>query len=270
MEDTLKNSYKKNHRPIPNYAVFDTSFYKDLPDVAKIYPIPYSYYEDEKIQRFGFHGISHQYAMLVTQNKLNLKDGNIVSVHLGSGCSITAIKDGQPIDTSMGFTPCDGLMMSTRSGSLDPGILAYLMQEKKFNFEKIFNFINNESGLLGISEVTGEMKDLLYLAGLPVEDEAYQPSARIQGLPDVYREKSILAIKMYIYHIKKYIGAYAAILGKIDTLIFTGKIGFGSSYIRQEIISGIENILGNAKISVVATDEEKRIAEEILENLPNK
>ena len=161
-------------------------------------------------------------------------------------------------------------MMSTRSGSLDPGLLAYLMQEKKFNFEKIFNLINNESGLLGISEVTGEMKDLLYLAGLPVEDETYQPSVRIQGLPDVYKEKSILAIKMYIYGIKKYIGAYAAILGNVDALIFTGKIGFGSSYIRQEIISGIKNVLGNAKISAVATNEEKRIAEEILENLPNK
>lgn len=263
MKDVFKNSGRAGHRDIPNYAVFDTGFYSELPEVAKVYPLPFYLLKDEGIKRYGFHGISHHHAYVTVKKMLGNKFNNMISIHLGAGSSVTAIKDGKAVDTSMGFTPLEGLMMSTRAGDLDPGIILYLMKKMKFNYDDLTNLLNRESGLKGISEISGDMKDLLYLAGYKVEDSKYQPSPRIATLPTIYQNKARLAIEMYIYRIKKYIGSYYAILGGMDVLVFTGKIGAGSGVIRDLVLTDLTHLTDDAKIMVVATDEELQIAREI-------
>ncbi len=257
---------KKGHRKIPNYAVFDTAFYKDLPEIAKIYPIPYELYSERKIRKYGFHGISHQYAY-ESFVKENPQLANIITIHLGSGSSITAIKNGKPIDTSMGFTPLEGLMMGTRSGDIDPGVISYLINQKIITPKDLNKFLNNECGLYGIAGQRSEIRDLLYLAGYPVVDKNYvfKPMHNAE-LSAENRMRAKLAIEMYIYRIKKYIGAYAAILGRIDGVIFTGAVGYGSGYIRKRVIDGLEIFLNNAKIEYVKTNEELQIAREIIKN----
>ncbi len=264
MQQIYNVSGTKEHRAIPNYAVFDTSFYADLPEVTNIYPIPYHFHSEDGIERFGFHGLSHKNALNSTKELLKNKFKTLISVHLGAGSSITAINDNKAIDTSMGYTPNEGLMMATRCGDIDPGIILYLMQHKKMDVEEMSELLNSQSGLLGISEVSSDMKDLLYLAGYRVEDNTYQVPTRIKSLPEIYRKKSKLAIDMFIYRIKKYIGAYDAILVKTDVLVFTGKIGVGSSLIRNMIIEGMDHVLKGTKIIVVKTDEELQIAKEII------
>ncbi len=264
MEEVFENCGVKGHRVIPNYAVFDTSFYSDMPNYASIYPIPYYLFQNENIQKFGFHGLSHKNSLEYAKNSFKGKFKTLISVHLGAGCSITAIKDSVAIDTSMGFTPLEGLMMGTRSGDIDPGIIIYLIKQGKFNIDEINDVLQNQSGLLGISEVTSDMKDLLYLAGYKVEDNNYRPSSRIENLPQIYRKKAQLALEMFIYRIKKYLGAYNAILGGTDVLTFTGNIGVGSNLIRKSITLGLEHIFSQSKILVIPTDEEMQIAKEII------
>ncbi|MDO8424394.1 MAG: acetate/propionate family kinase [bacterium] len=218
-------------------AVFDTGFYKNLPEHVKLYPLPEAIRKKYGFQRFGFHGISHKYAAKLAGGE------RVISCHLGGGSSITAIKDGKAIDTSMGFTPLEGLTMMSRCGDLDPGIVLELA--KVFPPEKMAEILNRESGLKGICGLS-DMKEILKKV-------------------DEGNEKAILALKVFVYRIQKYIGAYYAILGGCDTLVFTGSIGAGSKKIRQMICRDLA-ILNNpkkVKIKAIKPNEELAIAQEL-------
>jgi len=218
-------------------AVFDTGFYKDLPEEALIYPLPEAIRKKYGFQRFGFHGISHKYASGVAGTK------KVISCHLGGGSSITAVQNGRAIDTSMGFTPLEGLTMMSRCGDLDPGIVLELA--KKLSPEKADEILNHESGLKGICGLS-DMKEVLKKV-------------------DEGDKKAILALKVFVYRIQKYIGAYYAILGGCDTLVFTGGIGAGSLKIRQMICRGLAilNKPNKVKILTVKANEELAIAQEL-------
>ncbi len=264
MESIYNISGKAGHRNIPNYAVFDTAFFRELPDVTKIYPLPYSFYESFGIRRYGFHGISHQYAYEQVCEKYP-QANKVITIHLGSGSSITAIKDGKPIDTSMGFTPLEGLMMATRSGDIDAGIIHYLIETKKITHKDVDNILNYESGLLGISGMRHDIRDLLYLADYPVEESGYKfKESNPMELSLENRQRARLALNMYIYRVKKYIGAYTAALGGCDVIAFTGAVGEGSSFIRKKIVENLECILNNTIVDVVKQDEARQIAKEII------
>ncbi len=254
------------HRRFPDLmqvACFDTAFHRDLPRVATWLPIPRRF--DEKgIRRYGFHGLSYEFLMreLVRLGDPAAKSGRVILAHLGNGASLSAVHSGKPLDTSMSFTPTSGLMMSTRTGDLDPGLAGYLMQSEKLTIEQFSHLVNHESGLLGISETSSDMRDLLM------------------------REKSdpraAEAIALFCYQVKKYIGAYAAVLGGLDTLIFSGGIGENSAVVRARICEGLAFIgialdekrnAGNDAIvsgeksgvvvRVIHTDEELMIAKSV-------
>lgn len=204
---------------IPQIAVFDTGFHRQMPESSAIYPGPYEWAEKE-IRRYGFHGINHQYcagraAQLLRKDATSL---NLVSCHLGNGCSVTAIQGGLSVDTTMGFTPLEGLMMGTRSGSVDPGILTFLMRQEKLDAEKIDHVLNQESGLLGISGVSGDMRDIL--------------AAMQRG-----HERAKLAFDIYIHRLRAAIGGMAAVLGGMDGLVFTAGVGENSPEVRAAACS---------------------------------
>lgn len=236
---------------IPHYAVFDTSFFTDLPKEARIYPLPYEYYNKEKIKRFGFHGISHEYAFKKSKKE------NLITVHLGQGCSMTAIKDTKPIDTSMGFTPLEGLPMMTRSGSIDPGIIFYLIRKLKMSPNEVEEILEKKSGLLGLSGVSGDMRDILFVAGIPVEDKDYQPPKDIK-CDQEYAQRAKLAIDVFIRSVKKQIGAYFTLLDKAEAVVFTGEIGHGSSRLRKMITRDLR-----IEVLAIKPEEELAIAEKI-------
>ena len=235
-----------------NFAIFDTALYKNLPEHIKIYPIPYKYYQNG-IKKFGFHGISHKYAMEETAKKLNKKLNpsawlraskiNLISVHLGGGSSITAFKNGQVVDTSMGFTPMQGLMMQTRSGDIDPGIIFELIKREE-SAEEIKDILNKQSGIKGISGFENYL-DLL---------EAVKKKNKM----------AVLAFTMYISRIQKYIGAYLAILDKVDAIVFTGKIGAGKIETHKAIMKS--KLFKKIKTIIIEPCEELAIAREIKEN----
>ncbi len=235
-------------------AVFDTGFYQTLPKHAFIYAIPLKYYNRDKIRRYGFHGISHQY--IAGQAALKLKKPlsklNLITCHLGSGCSITAIKNGQAVDTSMGFTPLEGLVMSTRSGSIDPAIPLYLMRKEKMTEDEINDLLNKRSGIFGLSG-SMDMRELLSKAGFSVN--GFKLTGKIKAKD---KEIAKLTLDIFVYNIKKYIGAYAAILGKIDAVVFTGGIGERSEIIRSLILKDLPKYLS----LVIPANEEKLIAEQ--------
>lgn len=232
---------------------FDTAFFNDLPVEAKTYPLPLALAEKEKIIKFGFHGISHKYALEESGAK---KSDRVISIHLGAGCSVCAILNKKPLDTSMGLTPSGGLIMQTRCGDIDPGIVFHLI--RKFGAGKTEKIINNESGLAGLTVTTGNMYDVLYLAGQKIEDSNYLPPMKIKK--DARSTKdAILALKLYTNSIKKYIGGYATLMSGVDMVIFTGKIGAGSSVIRDMVMGGLE-FLKIKKVVKVEPDEEKAIA----------
>jgi len=237
----------------PDVAVFDTGFYQTLPKQAYIYAIPLKFYQKDKIRRYGFHGISHQY--MAEQAALKLKKPlnklNLITCHLGSGCSITAIKNGQAIDTSMGFTPLEGLVMSTRSGSIDPAIPLYLMRENKMSEDEVNDLLNKRSGLFGLSG-SMDMREILVKAGYAVK--GFKLAGKIKAKD---KEIARLTLDIFIYNIKKYIGAYSAILGKVDALVFTGGIGERSEVIRRLILKDLPRYKG----VVIQANEEKLIAE---------
>ncbi|MFM5891590.1 MAG: acetate kinase [Dolichospermum sp.] len=200
---------------IPQVAVFDTGFHSTLPDAAAIYPIPYNFAE-KGIRRYGFHGISHQYcahraAEILGQDLLSLR---IITCHLGNGCSLTAIKNGCSIDTTMGFTPLDGLMMGSRSGAIDPSILIYLSRQYNYSSEELDNMLNKLSGLAGISGVSSDLRDVI--------------AAKAQG-----NKRAQLAWDMYVHRLRSGIGAMLASLAGLDVLVFTAGIGENSAEIRQ-------------------------------------
>jgi len=234
-------SARKIFKGAKEIAVFDTGFYKNIPPKAFLYPLPEGLRKRYGFRRFGFHGISHEYAAKEAARKMGKPFSalKIISCHLGGGASISAIKEGKVVDTSMGFTPSEGLTMMTRSGDIDPGILLQLCQE--LGSEKAKDIINNQSGVRGICGLSS-MKDVL--------------AAVKKG-----EKKAELALDVFVYRIQKYIGAYYAVLGGCDLLVFTGAIGSGSSKIRSMISKGL-NILKKTKIVAVETDEELMIAQE--------
>ncbi|MCD4666887.1 acetate/propionate family kinase [archaeon] len=196
------------------FAVFDTEFFKDLPDYVKNYSLPEAITKKYKIQRYGFHGLSHEYLLQQTSKLLKNKKPNIIICHLGNGCSISAIKKGKPIDTSMGFTPLEGPMMGTRSGTIDPGIILYL---KDKNLGEI---LNKKSGFLGVSQISRYIPKLLKSKN----------------------KKAKLAIKMFTYQIRKYIGSYQILLNPLDAIIFSAGIGEHESKIRKLILENFPGI----------------------------
>lgn len=207
---------------VPQVAVFDTSFHQSMPKHAYLYAIPYEYYEEQKIRKYGFHGTSHKYVAKKACKILGLDFLNtkIISCHLGNGASIAAIKNGKSVDTSMGFTPVDGLIMGTRSGSIDPGVLLYIAERENLTFKGINDLINKRSGVCGISGLSSDMRDL--------EDAAAEGN-----------ERAKLALDMYFYRVKHFVGAYAAIMGGVDLIIFTGGIGENDPFIREDVSNSL-------------------------------
>ena len=253
---------------VPQVAVFDTSFHQTMDPVNYLYSIPYEYYEKYGVRKFGAHGTSHRYVSQAAADYLHvpLNDLKIISCHLGSGSSIDAIEDGKSIDTSMGFTPLAGITMSTRSGDIDPSLVAYLMQKLKITDPgEMVKILNTKSGLLGISGVSPDMRDLL--------------ATRAEN------DRSDLAIKIFINRIVKYIGSYIAMLKGTDVIIFTAGVGAGNAEIRADIANSFnymgvkidnernENGTGTrlistddstVKVLVVPTDEELMIVRDVI------
>jgi acetate kinase len=223
------------------YAVFDTEFFADLPEISKTYPLPEKITKSYKIRRFGFHGISHEYSAKegAKSAKMQLDFIKVITCHMGGGTSLSAIKNGKPIDTSMGFTPLEGPVMMTRFGSIDPGLVFYLLQRKK----DLQNILNKESGIKAICGQSGMLEVL----------EQVQKG----------NKKAIFALEFYVNSIKKYIGSYVAILGGCDLLVFTGAIGYGSSKIVNMILDNMP-MLKNIKVAFVKPDEELAIAQKII------
>jgi acetate kinase len=207
---------------VAQVAVFDTGFHRQIPLSAAIYPGPYDWFESG-IRRYGFHGINHQYCAERAAQLLGKDTGSLklVTCHLGNGCSVAAIHEGRSIDTTMGFTPLDGLMMGTRSGSVDPGILTFLMRQGKLDGQEIDNVLNQKSGLLGISGLSSDMRDIL--------------AAIQQG-----HERAKLAFDIYVHRLRAAIGGMAAVLGGVDALVFTAGVGENSPEVRAVACSGLE------------------------------
>ena len=230
---------------ISHVAVFDTSFFATLPEKAKIYAIPWKYYKKHGIQKFGFHGISHKYIAQQAAQKLkrNLNSINLITCHLGGGCSIAAIKKGRAIDTSMGFTPMSGLIMMSRSGDLDPALIFHLNHDFNLSNDEIYNLLNFESGIKGLF---GKSNFLQLLEAVKNKNQ-----------------KAKLVFDVFIYSIQKYISSYCGILGKVDAVVFTGAIGTGDPYTVRKIKQGLP-ILRGTKILRIKADEEIAIAKECL------
>ena len=258
---------------VPQVAVFDTSFHQTMPPYAYMYALSYDYYEKYGVRRYGFHGTSHRYVAKRGCEflGLDLENSRIITAHIGNGGSITAIKNGKSIDTSMGMTPVEGLMMGSRSGSVDPGVLTYLMEKENLSTRQINDIINKKSGLVGVSGVSSDMRDI--------------ENAIEQG-----NERARLAMDMYFYYILKYISGYIAVLGGVDAIIFTGGVGENQPIMRKYVcdslaflgvdfnnelndrIKGRETELtfpnSKVRVAVIPTNEELAIAidtEELVE-----
>lgn len=251
---------------VPQAAVFDTEFHQSMPPAAFLYPLPYSYYKDLAVRRYGFHGTSHKYVFGQAAAEMDRLPAqtNAITLHLGNGCSMAAVKNGKCIDTSMGMTPLAGLMMGTRSGDIDPAIIFHLAAEKGLGVDHISDLLNKESGLKGICG-SNDMRD--------IRRQAVAGQAR-----------ATLALEMFAYRIKKYIGAYCAVLGRVDTLVFTAGIGENDCQAREDICMGLEGLgieidpelnrklqnrhgpvhrkTSRVQIRVVPTNEELQIARE--------
>ncbi len=249
---------------VPMVGVFDTAFHQTMPAEAYIYPLPYELYEEMGIRRYGFHGTSHKYVSERVGQLLgkSLEGTKIITCHLGNGASVTAIKDGKSFDTSMGMTPLEGLAMGTRCGDIDPAIVTFLMNKKNMTAEEVDNLMNKKSGVLGISGVSSDFRD--------IEEAAEQGNKRAQ-----------LALDKFAYVVRKYIGSYAAAMGGLDVLIFTAGLGENSAPARCQICEGLEflgvkvdltknNVRGKevdvsaedskVKVFVIPTNEELMIA----------
>ena len=254
---------------IPQVGVFDTAFHQTMPDYAYLYAVPYELYEKYGVRRYGFHGTSHRYVSQRVCEYLGVKPEGLklITCHIGNGGSIAAIKDGKCIDTTMGLTPLEGLMMGTRSGDIDAGAVTFIMDKEGLNTTGISNLLNKKSGVLGVSGVSSDMREL--------------EAAVAEGNP-----KAILAEKMYFYRIKKYIGAYAAALGGVDVILFTGGVGENRASCRAGVCKGLEfmgvkldaeknKVRGEeaiisaadskVKVVVIPTDEELLIASDTMD-----
>ena len=254
---------------LPQVAVFDTSFHQTMPDYAYIYPLPYKYYEQDKIRRYGFHGTSHKFVAQTGAELagLDMAKSKIITCHLGNGSSITAIENGKSIDTSMGFTPNEGIIMGTRSGSVDAGALTFLMDKYGMDTAKLNSVLNKESGFLGVSGVSSDSRDIEAAAG--------------EG-----NGRALLTQKIFRYDVLKYIGAYAAAMNGVDLIIFTGGMGENDYISRAEIckrltylgvdfdeavndkLRGKNTILtkpgSKVKVAIIAANEELVIARDTM------
>ncbi len=253
---------------IPNVACFDTAFHRTLPEVAYTYALPRELSARLTLRRYGFHGLSHQYVSgrLLECLGRDSAGTKLITCHLGSGASLCALRSGKSVDTSMGLTPLEGLVMGTRSGDVDPGLLLYLLREQKMTAEQLDDILNKQSGLLGVSGVGGDLRDLEKAAGT--------------------NAAAALALELFAYRVRKYIGAYAAVLGGLDAVAFTGGIGEKSADMRGRIGVGLEflglsldaganqNADGQTAVPisaedsgiavwVIPTDEERQIAREV-------
>jgi acetate kinase len=265
----------REHFPdVPQVAVFDTAFHQTMPDHAFLYALSYSYYKQHHVRRYGFHGTSHRYVAKQAAAHLNksLESLNLITLHLGNGASATAIQAGRSVDTSMGMTPLEGLIMGTRCGDLDPAIQGYLARVTGKTCEEIGSIFENQSGLQGICGA-GDMRDVVRKA------ESGDPLA-------------MLAMEMFCYRIRKYIGAYSAVLGKVDALVFTGGIGENSTVVRRRCceglgslgitvdeernqarvkqVFGIQSDQSRVKVLVIPTNEELEIAIQTVERIQAK
>ena len=266
-EIELIEAFRERHPNLPQVACFDTAFHRTMPRVAKMLPIPRRY-EAKGVQRYGFHGLSYSYLM---EELARLEDpaatkGRVILAHLGNGASLAAVRDGKSIDTSMGFTPAAGLVMSTRSGDLDPGLVSFMARSEQMTASQFDRMVNHESGLLGVSETSSDMRDLL-----------------AQEADDV---RAAEAVALFCYQAKKWIGSFAAALGGLDTLVFAGGIGENAPLVRARICDGLgflgielnkarnaENAgvistdAGRVTVRVIRTDEEQMIARSVCRTL---
>ena len=262
-EIELIEAFNRHYPELPQVACFDTAFHRTMPRVAKLLPIPRRY-EERGVQRYGFHGLSYAYLM---EELARLGDpaatmGCVILAHLGNGASLAAVRDGKSIDTSMGFTPASGLVMGSRSGDLDPGLLSFLSRSDQMTAAQFEQMVNHESGLLGVSETSSDMRDLL---GRETQDV-----------------RAAEAVALFCYQARKWIGAYAAALGGLDTLVFAGGIGENAPVIRARICAGLEFLgieieerqnaanegvistaAGRVAVRVIRTDEELTIARSV-------
>lgn len=238
---------------VPQVAVFDTTFHATMPDYAYRYAIPKEAYTKWQIRKYGFHGTSHKF-IAGELEKLMGKKGNFIICHIGNGASLSAVKDGKCIDTTMGYTPLEGVMMGSRSGDVDPSILERIMNETGMTISEAIKYLNKKSGLLGVSEISEDMRD--------VEEVAY-------GEPSEKQADAILALNMHAYKVKKYIGSFYAALGSVDAIAFTAGVGENGCEYREMVLSGLEGLgivldkdknLKNFKrgeVNVISTDDSK-------------
>ena len=219
-EISLADAFQQRFPKVPQIACFDTAFHHDLPRVAQMLAIPRRY-EAQGVRRYGFHGLSYEFLMseLIQIDGAAAARGRIILAHLGNGASLAAVADGKPVDTSMSFTPTAGVPMGTRSGDLDPGLVSYMARSENMDAQQFDEMVNFKSGLLGVSETSADMRDLL---NVEIEDP-----------------RAAEAVALYCYQIKKYIGAYSAALGGLDTLVFAGGIGEKASVVRARICTGL-------------------------------
>ena len=259
---------------VPQVGVFDTAFHQTMPDYAYMYAVPYELYSKYGVRRYGFHGTSHRYVSKRACEFLGLpvEGTKIITCHVGNGGSITAVKDGKSVDTSMGLTPLEGLMMGTRSGDIDGGAVTYIMEKEGLDATGISNLLNKKSGVMGVFEKSSDMRDL--------------ESAAAAGEP-----RAVLAENMYFYRIKKYIGAYAAAMGGVDVIVFTGGVGENQANARSGACEGLEYMGvkvdaeknktrgveaiistddSKVKVVVIPTDEELMIASDTMDILSAK
>jgi acetate kinase len=208
---------------LPQVAVFDTAFHQTLPDYAYLYALPYQWYRRHRIRRYGFHGTSHRYVAYRYRKIRGIERGqtNVITLHLGNGCSAAAIRAGDSVDTSMGMTPLEGLVMGTRSGDIDPAIFDFIAAKEGLSAQEVDSVLNKQSGLMGISGLTNDMRELL--------DEAHESGDR----------RARLAVEIFCYRVRKYVGAYLAALGGADALVFTGGIGENSAEVRARVCEGL-------------------------------
>ena len=263
LEIELIEAIGQRHPAMPQVACFDTAFHRAMPRVASQLPIPRRY-EAAGIRRYGFHGLSYQFLMeeLARLEDPAATEGRVILAHLGNGASLAAVRDGRGIDTSMGFTPASGLVMSSRSGDLDPGLVSYLARSEQMNATQFQDMVNHASGLLGVSETSSDLRDLL---AVEVEDV-----------------RAAEAVALFCYQARKWIGSFAAALGGVDTLVFAGGIGENSAVARQRICAGlgflgielsedrnarnaplISTDAGRVAVRVIRTDEELMIARSV-------
>ena len=212
---------------IPQVAVFDTSYHQTIPKENFMYALPYKYYKQYKVRKYGFHGTSHKFVATKSAKMvgIDLTNSKIITCHLGNGASITAIKNGESFDTSMGFTPVDGLVMGTRCGDVDPGALFYIAQKEEMSFKNCNDMINKESGVAGVSGISSDMRD-------------------IHSAIDNGSVRAALSLKMMVNRIKKYIGGFAAGMDGVDMIVFTGGIGENDEFVRAGVCDGLTNLLG--------------------------